>query len=253
MFILMQYLFLFTTAFQLSGNEIEERLQQANEWYKKGETATTFETQKEAFNHSLALYHSLESSKEQIAGLDRIIGDNYFQLAEYPLAILYYERALQNENEPNLTIEHLKLARTKLGINAPVSIKENEFSKILFSPKFLLIIILLTFFISSLAIWFETQILKKLSSLAFLVLSLLLFAHLFSYYTKPLEGIVIQTTGLFRSPLSNETQLTTEPLLAGTKVQIMQITSDENWVQISIPGGPMGYIPTANINVIVLN
>jgi hypothetical protein len=71
-----------------------------------------------------------------------------------------------------------------------------------------------------------------------------------SYYLTPLDGIIVSSTGFYREPDEQQPQLTNEPLLAGTKVQILQSSSTGDWLKISDSTGLVGYVPASQIRII---
>ncbi len=70
------------------------------------------------------------------------------------------------------------------------------------------------------------------------------------YYLTPIEGILVVSSGIYRGPNWNQPQLSNEPLLAGSKVRVLQAVSDGNWVKITNSHGMIGYIPISNLRLI---
>lgn len=75
------------------------------------------------------------------------------------------------------------------------------------------------------------------------------FLSIFSYFT-PLEGILVIPTGLYQAPDKNQPQLTALPIFAGSKVTILQIASNGEWLKIAYSGGLVGYIPSSHLRSI---
>ena len=230
----------------------EEILQEANESYQQGEQATTYQERQLAFNRALFLYSTLEQQiKSPSAGLDQVLADTYFQLGEYAWAILYYERALKKKHLP-LVLSHLEQAQKKLGLS-PSTDQRGENQPFLSLPQQLQLIFwmsLMTFFVCSSAIWLNSPWTRKFATGSVVVLLLLICHLLFIYYSAPLEGILIKSTGFYRAPHENQSQLTNQPLLAGSKVQILQVTQNGEWLKIKDSEGVVGYIPLASLRSI---
>jgi tetratricopeptide (TPR) repeat protein len=232
----------------------EEMLQEANASYQQGENATSFEERRLAFNRALHLFSLLEEkTPSPTPALNRAIGDSYFQLGEYAWAILYYQRAFKTDPHDPLLIDHLSKAQQKLGLPIDSSSHQDTIKPILkLSKQYELFfwIFLLTFLICSTLIWFPFSWSFKCAISSIFLLFLSLGGILFSYYSTPIEGILVTSTGFYRAPDWNQPQLTNYPLLAGSKVKILQMTSEGNWLKITNATDLIGYIPTAALRLI---
>lgn len=234
------------------GNQ-ENLLQEAHDSYQQGEKAKTYEERKLAFNRALFLYGTLEQENDSPhPDLDQALANTYFQLGEYAWAILYYQRALKNNPDQGDLHSRLAQAQHKLGLSeSPLT--QNWLKPFLFLAKqfqLLFWIISISFLVLSLAIWFPFAWLRKLGALCACLLLFILSNALFIYYFTPLEGIIIKTTGFYRAPNWNEPQLSSQPLLAGSKIRIIQMTENKEWLKIENPAGVIGYIPAANLRPI---
>ena len=241
-------------ALPLVGN-LDSMVQEANASLQKGQEATAYEERKEALNHALSLYHVIEETTPS-PSLARVIGDIYFQLGEYPWAVLYYQKSLKNGPQDSLAAAHLEIARQKLGIadHAPSAKQQNPFAKGFASlaGRGLLLFwaILLTFLACSLAIWRPSAVLRKVAGGCSVFTLLLLINFTVFYYSAPLEGILIAPTGFYQAPDKNQPQLTSLPLLAGSKVNVLQLTADGEWLRITDDTGLIGYIPASALRLI---
>lgn len=244
----------FGLIFPLWGNS-DEMLQQADLNYQKGVKATTFEERKLAFNQALSLYIRVEEKKSVHApALESAIADTYFQLGEYAWAILYYQRALKEDPHLALATDHLEKAQQKLGLSPAPSTQRNIFFKFFsfLSKQYNLLfwVFLLSFLVISIAIWLSYSWIRRLAASLVLLSSLLIGNFLFFYYFTPIEGILVISTGFYRAPNWDQPQLTELPLLAGSKVRVLQMTSDGNWIKIANSADLVGYIPVANLRLI---
>lgn len=248
---------LVTSPEAVSEKKPEAIVQEANDAALKGEKATTYEERKLALNRALYLYSLAEQEVEApSSSLDRAIGDLYDQLEEYPWSILYYHRALNADPHDTLAADHLEKVRQKMGIPAAAQhpFYQNPFIHILESlthQYYLMFwIIILVFLCYSLSLWLPLFWIKKITACISVLLALLLANSLFFYYSTPIEGIVIASSGFYRAPDKNEPQLTAHPLLAGTKVTVLQMTSKGEWVKITNSDGLVGYIPSMSLKLI---
>lgn len=233
------------------GQSLEEKLQEAQVSYQLGVKATHYQERKLDFNKALFLYHALEKENPYSADLDQALADTYFQLGEYAWAILYYERALKQGSQNVLLLPHLIQTQEKLGL--PPSANQINRSGFFFflsqQVNLLLGATFITFLAFSCLIWFPCSWLRKFSIFCSALLIFLLGNTLFFYYSTPLEGVIIKSSGFYRAPDWNQAQLKNQPLLAGSKVQILQMTEDRNWLKIE-DAGVVGYISTNHLRPI---
>ncbi len=185
--------------------------------------------------------------------MDRAIADSYFQLGEYPWAILYDERALRKKSrQSTLKIPSRKSSReTRAHLFAPANFPQSA-DLFFITPATFRIIFLVssfTFSICSAAIWFPHYAIRKIAASSAILLLVFFITLLFSYYFIPLEGIIVRSTGFYRNPNLQAAQLTKEPLLAGSKVRILQ-TANGDWLKIADQQELIGYVPAANIRMI---
>jgi tetratricopeptide (TPR) repeat protein len=238
--------------FPLSGTPMpKDILQEAPISYHQGETATNYEERKQAFNRALFLYHTLEENTESnVNGLNQALGDTYFQLGEYSWATLYYEKALKNQPSNPLLLSRLEKVQKKLGLTPSSPI--DQYILVALSKNFTLLfwMILLSFITLSCTIWLPFSWIRQLAAISSCLLLILLGNSLFFYYFSPLEGVLIKTTGLYLSPDWNQAQISNHPLLAGSKVEILQMTPDSNWVKITNDIHQVGYIPLSSLRPI---
>jgi tetratricopeptide (TPR) repeat protein len=247
------YIPLILAIFSLEAQE--NLVQQANQQYAQAIQASHFQERKNAFNQALHLYLKIEQEEGSSPQLNQAIADTYFQLGEYAWSILYNERA-KEEDPQNLLIQtHLSLAQNKLGISP---IKESSFENFLLSSYFsldqrmylflfcaLFFLVVLTTFI-----WKPCYLFKILS---FVAASLTLYGFLnliISLYIAPIYAILITSTSLYRAPDFEEPQLSTLPILAGNKVEVIESVQNGNWLKVIDHQGQVGYLPHQTIRLI---
>ncbi len=219
--------------------ETGELFEKANALYEKGGRATTFEERKGLFNQALQLYH-LATKERESSDLYRGLGDTYFQLGELPWALLFYERALKSNPASSLALSHLKKAQEALGL--PLFLPASSFLS--FS--------LLSFFIVFVAVFLVLYFLifRKFSKTGMILFAFFIFFLLVSDFSTPIEGILVEPTGLYRTPDRQQPQLTSSPLMAGSKVNVLQIIQGGSWLKIRSQEGKIGYILAEPIRVI---
>lgn len=227
----------------------QEILKQAKESYGQGLSAVSYDEQIRAFNRSLSLFHQLEEDHPNISLLPQMIGDNLFQLGEYPLAILYYYKALkQNPPNPEL-LKHLEMAGQKLGIaQAPAPSHANAL--IPFYRSLVLGLLLTSLFFLSALIWTSHNRIKQAAICSCLLFLPALISLIALTYSIPLEGILVHSTHLYSAPNNTRLLIAEDLLKAGSKVIVLQITSDNEWIKIIASNGKTGFIPTSYLRTI---
>ncbi len=216
--------------------------QQAMEHYMRGIQATTYEEQNEEFNQTISLL--LELQKNQKIQGDELLGDTFVQFREYPWALLYYYRLRET---PEDKIRQAKIMG-QLPTSSAYSFSRKTIESILSRGVFATLVGMV-FLVFSWAIWVPKKTNKRLAIMTSLVLFIwsLLFFYRFSFI--PLEGVLIQASGLYRYPTLESPQLIEIPLFGGSKIDVLQITDDGEWVKISA-NDLVGYLPTSKIRLI---
>lgn len=242
--------------FPLLGTS-KDLVQEAKHYSQIGESTTDYEERKHALNQALYLYNLLQKDKKYSfsTSLNQALGNTYFQLGEYAWSILYYQRALKLDPVNPPLISQLEKTQQMLGVpfdslSTPQSSWLTYYSN--FNQKYYLLFccFVFTLLICSLAIWLPYQVIRFAAIGMACLLMILSAIHLYSYYSTPIEGIVVKTSGIFRAPDLNQPQLTNIPLLAGTKVKILQITENEDWIKITNSKDVIGYIPINHVRLI---
>lgn len=232
-------------------------MEQANVLYKQGMEPSSLVDRQAAFNQALIIYLNEEKQHPDIqnGNLYKAIGNTFFQLKQYPEAILYYYRALRLHPRDEWVKSQLQLAQIQLDL--PSSSEDSLLKKILSFNDFLplpyrfeafLWITFLTFFLFSLWLWSSYSMLKTVFY-GFLFLTLLMLTNLaLSYYFIPLEGILMSSTGLYREPDFHQSQVQSTPLRKGEKVTILSLKKD--WLKIQYQDKLIGYIPLQTARMI---
>lgn len=244
----------------LFGRHGDVRVGEADSQYVAGETAATIAERKEAFNRALELYSNLETDYDPKLGTGRLyynIANTYFQLEEYPLAILYYQRAKLLLPRDHVVDANLAAAQTKLNIAAKAD--KNAFSRLLFfhfylsKPERLQL-----FFIFSAAVlicfvaylWVPKRVLRILTILFLSVAILFSLSLAYSYYFSDVEAVMIHSSILRRDAGVQYAKVTTQPIPAGTKVDVLELYPDRNWFKIATPSREVGYVPQDSLRII---
>lgn len=237
----------------------DSELHQAEKAYQQGENSSVISARMEAFNRALSIYTALEKENHPINGNGKLyynIGNTYFQLEEYPLAIFYYYQAHALMPQSEAVIQNLNIALEKQKLPLLIA---NSFPKLLFfhyvfslPQRYQLFsgATLVTFFLSSAWIWLRSRYLKWCIS-ASLIISIVFFLSIcYSQYLAPAEGVVIEASGLYRDAGMQYAKVREEPIRAGTKVEVIAIEQHGLWLKILTADGVLGYIPQKNLRLL---
>jgi len=247
------FLFALFAFLPLSGIEEWEK---ANEEYAKGEKAKTLSERQMAFNNALSTYLQLESRTHPEYSNGKLyynIGNAYFQLQEFPLAIFYYYKALNLRPSDEKVKSNLRAALSKVGLKYT----EKPFLSRLFFyiplPTQLQILFLLSIilFLSVIAYgWYWSKRLKILAKI-FLALWLFVLASV-SYirFISPVEGVIINPTQLYRDAGEQYAKAMEKPIISGEKVRVLDSIQDGLWLKVVTSEGQIGYIPVTALRII---
>ena len=250
--------------FQYSQNvldiESKQNLQEAIENYKEGERSDNAVKRKDAFNRSLELFTSLESKYDPKYGNGKFyydIGNNYFQLEEYPLAIFYYYKAAALRPRDTTIFQNLSLTQKKLGI--PSSEESTAFENVFFFHNHLSIPERLNFFflfglgallVASCYIWLRQRWLYLLIYIFLICCTVLLLSLAYSYYLSPIEGVMVKSSALYRDAGEQYAKVTEKPVPSGTKVKVLDGLPSGQWLKVLTHDGTLGYVPHSTIRVL---
>jgi len=253
----MQSLLLFILAFQFFNSDPpQDLLQKAQSAYRQGEQAQNIAARKEAFNNALSAY--LELEKENGSGrLFYNIGNTYFQLGEYPLAIYYYYRAEQLLPRVEDVKDNLQIAKAKLSL--PPDKSQEVWKEIvtlhpwlslperflLFALFFALLIVLL-----SLYIWKPLPLWTFLAVIIGCVVLYLGSGLFYTRYIEPVQGVLIKAAPLFRDAGEQYARVIEKPLPAGLKVEVLDQRENGTWLKILDPQAEIGFLPHSYIRLL---
>jgi tetratricopeptide (TPR) repeat protein len=253
--------FLFFLFFDGHDNKgLQAQIDQAYQFYKKGETSETLIQRKDNFNAALKIYVQLENEYHPYAGTGKLyynVGNAYFQLGEYPLAILYHYRALtlmprNNEIKRNLAIAQEKLHLTPVDGNP--TFHTLFFFYYDFSPpeKFQLFFFLglVLIFLLFAYVWYSKRWLRRGSIFVAFFCLILLFNLIYTRYFEPLEGVLVRATSLYRDAGRQYAKASNQPLSGGLKVQVLDVREDGQWLKVITPEGTLGYVPIESIRIL---
>ena len=227
--------------------------QEAYDAYTQGERADCASMRATYFNKALSLYKELNKYSNS-GELYYNIGNTYFQLGEYALAILYYQKSLIQLPRNNKVKGNLLIAQEKAGIKYK---DETKISRLLFffhtslskeeRQKIFIFTGTLSLVFWSLYIWIRDNRIKLLSIIFSLFFSIFFISLFWTIYFSANEGVIIKSSMLRRDAGEHYESVADMPVLAGSKVKILDITTDAKWVEIANLNGDVGFVPNEAI------
>ncbi|MCE5293207.1 MAG: hypothetical protein LLF94_01160 [Chlamydiales bacterium] len=216
--------------------------------YREGELASNALNRKEAFNEALTMYLHMETERPS-AILCLNIANTYYQLNEYGYAVLYYYKALKENPRLDEANTNLQIALNKVGMTRDTpNVVQNYLLflhyKLSHNEKALTVLLLLfiAFALLSVNLWLPQMVLKKVAFIA-LWGALIFFTSIIwaDYFTMP-EAVVVRPVALRRDAGDQYAPVVGMPVLPGTKLQVLSIPADGNWLKVRSNTSEDGYI-----------
>lgn len=241
-----------------SGQAAQHLIHLAESEYREGEISTQVADRKKAFNLALSHYLQLEKNYHPNYGNGKLyynIGNAYFQLGEYPLAVYFYEKSLSLDPRDNKTISNLATTLDKLGLNRPTTGFKLDniffFHSYLSLPERLTLFFffsLLAFLFLSLIVWHRRRLLQSLAILFGISALILLGSIFYSQFISPMEAIVVKPAFLYRDAGDQYAKVAEKPLTAGEKIQVLDLKGE--WLKVLTPSGELGFIKSNSLRII---
>lgn len=237
------------------------RLKEAEDSYYAAEQAKTVANRQEGFNRALKFYKELEAEYQPEFGTGKLyfnLANSYYQLEEYPWAILYYYKASALMPREVKVAQNLKSALNKLSLSNES--KQNVFDQIFFFHHYLslperlqlfFLFALVALFFASWKIWLKKRWINFILFVSLLFASLMLLSVSYTRYLTPLEGVIVRSTNLYRDAGVQYAKATDQPIPSGTKVEVKDVLlRNGKWLKIATPEGQFGYVPNDSIVII---
>ena len=233
--------------------------EKAEAFYYKGVNENTIAARASAFNSALTEFSLIESSSSTDFSTGKLyynIGNTYFQLEDYPLAILYYSKAqvlMPNSKELE---NNLSLARSKLSL--PPHKNSSWLNVLLLDPwiplprriQLFTLLVTLTALLYSLFIWKGGKSVKSAAICLSLLTALTLINLAAARYLSPIEAVVTKPAFLRQNSGASYPKVENIPLIAGSTVEVIELSDDKKWVKIILEEGTIGFVPTDTIRLI---
>lgn len=235
----------------------DERLQKAQLSYQRGEKASTIANQEENFNRALDLYQQLANEYPTPSGQGLLyynIANSYFQLQQYPWAVLYYYKALQADSNNEDIRRNLQITLDKLGLPPPPSPGwEHYILGGLTLPQrwqLMAFLMIAAGLLASVYIWKNIPILKSAAIIVGILAGLCLLSITYSAWFTAAEVIVLRATFLYRDAGKQYAKVLDNPLSPGLKLYLIDLEAEKPWAKVRTPQGATGYVPVDRIGTI---
>lgn len=233
----------------------EVRAQNPEDLFKEANTLYN----ESSYDSAAVVYESIINKGYSSAELYYNLGNTYYKLRNYPLAIFYYEKSLKLDPQNEDTKHNIETA--KLFISDKIEAIPELFLKrwwnnisdaFTLNTWSIITIIIFALLLSCIFLYVvaKTKALKKLSFFIGIVMILLMIGssiisiQKYNYINSKNEGIVIAPTITIKSSPS-QTSVDLFVLHEGSKVKILDTTDD--WNKIKIANGSIGWLPASTI------
>ena len=233
---------------EVNAQKPEDLLSKANELYNNS-----------AYDSAVVMYKKVIDKGYSSSTLYYNLGNTYYKLRDYPMAIFYYEKSLKLDPNNEDTKHNLEIANAfisdKIETVPDLFIKAwwNNLSNIFTANTWAVIsLIVLAILLSCIFLYLiaRTRILKKtmfFSCILLIILTTSIFsisAKKYNYIKSNNNGIIIAPTITVKSsPSTSSVDLFV--LHEGSKIKILDNTGD--WEKIKIANGSIGWLPSSSI------
>lgn len=223
--------------------------------YVEAERTDRPEVRKKDFNEALSFYlHAAPSTPS--GELLYNIGNCYYQLGEYGLALLYYYRAERELPRDEKIAHNIQVALTKTGLQE--SSTDGGFALFSFLDRFsfyekelfCVAFLVAAFIFASLALWIRIQTFTQLAVVSFVLSMVCVISLLWTLFLSPIEAVIVQPGVLFAGPGRQYVVAVKKPMVPGLKVRVDEIVDNGAWLKIVLPTGETGYIPKEQGHII---
>ena len=241
-------IFLMVTAFGIKSQTIQnQEFERANFYYNESK-----------YDTALMVYEKILDEGFVSAPLLYNIGNTYFKMRNYPMAILYYEKSLKldpdnEEIKQNLTIANALITdkieplpeffMTKWWKNIGNKFSANGWATISIILFAALLLALFIYFTTRTAGMKKAMFFTSLFLVLIFVCSIVFATQRYNYLNQRDEAIVMTPTITVKSsPSSSGVDLFV--LHEGAKVEILD--KADNWDKIRIADGSVGWLPSTS-------
>lgn len=212
-----------------------------------------------AYDSAVAVYEDIINKGYSSAELFYNIGNTYYKLRNYPLAIYYYEKSLKLDPQNEDTKHNIDIAKLfitdKIEDIPDVFIKKwwnNLSNSFTLNTWAIITIVIFTLLLICVFLYIiaKTKAMRKSTFFIGIILIIIMTGcftisiQKYKYLNNKNEGIIITPTITVKSSPS-QSSVDLFVLHEGSKVKILDNTED--WNKIKIANGSVGWIPSSTI------
>lgn len=212
-----------------------------------------------AYDSAVVVYESIINKGYSSPELYYNLGNTYYKIRNYPMAIYYYEKSLKLDPNNEDTKHNIEIAKTfisdKIEPVPEIFIKTwwNRFCNLFTLNTWSIIALIITCFVLLSLFFYITARTRKLkksmffSSIIFILLTICAFSvatKKYNYMRSNNEGIIVSPTITVKSSPSTSS-IDLFVLHEGSKVKILDKTGE--WEKIKIANGSVGWLPSSTI------
>lgn len=234
-------------------------IEDAANLYSKGEVAQTVFERQNYFNQALQLYQDIENKYDPRYTNGKLyynIGNTFYQLNQYPFAILYYLKAAKLNGDPRIQ-ENLSTARAKAGVEAPKIhsgfVDAFSLANVFSLPSRLQIFsfaALVGFALFSLTIWRPMPPVRIVSYFMFALAAFMLLGLLAQVFWGGESAVVVSGENLRKGASMEFASVLEEPLNPGSVVEVVGEEKEGEWLKVILNGDKIGYLPAKSLRKI---
>lgn len=199
-------------------------------------------------NEALEIYASNMNQFEPKFGNGKIyynLANTFYQLGEYPYALLYYNKALLLRPYDQFVLKNMRLAEKQMGFRESTPTVTFPMPTLL---QFFSLFSLLFFTFWSLWLWVPRKLYRNLAIAMCILSSFLLVGVIYKQYFSKIEGIVVTASPLYYEALQDKKGQ--HHVFSGSKVTILGEVKEGEWLKILTGEGNLGYVPSKSVRII---
>ena len=247
----------FSFIYLSKGNQT--RLDQAENFYERGNKAETIADKEINFNRAFEIYHQLNKQYDPNYGNGKLyynLGSTLLQLNEPAKALYYFYKSERLQPRNNSLQEPIQLAQTRLGIET--SPKHSIWNQVFFFhtklslPERLALLgvfSLMTVILFSFYIWTKNKCALITASFIFFLTLIICLSTLYTRYFEPLEGVVVKAFILHKEANDRSSQIEGGLVSSGSLVRVLEISHRGKWLKVMTEQGVIGYVFYENVYV----
>lgn len=239
--------------------QAESLLQLTEQQYLLAEAEQDPLKKQKNYNNALKGYATLVREHQPEFGSGKLyynLANSFYQLGEYPYAMLYYSKALRlNPNDKNIDF-NLQAVKEQMGqtlVKKRASFFEillMEFLPLPLRLQLFALFCILFFACWSLFLWYPKRFYKYGILLSLIIGAFFFVSVLHTRYFTPIEAVIVHASFLYKGAGKQYGKASKEIVFSGSKVRVLDVGNEGDWLKIITEDGSLGYVPSNSLQVI---